>query len=71
MNAARLRRPLMVLLLFAALGLGLWSAAGRWTPARSAYAVQGIDVSHHQGEIDWAALPSQGVNFAYIKAETE
>ena len=32
------------------------------------YAYHGIDVSHHQGHIAWAKLPSQGVDFAYIKA---
>jgi lysozyme len=44
----------------------LW--APRWTPSRSAYPVQGIDVSNHQGAIDWSRLPGQGVDFAYIKA---
>lgn len=29
---------------------------------------QGIDVSHHQGRIDWRKLPGQGVHFAYLKA---
>lgn len=28
----------------------------------------GIDVSHHQGTIDWAAAQASGVSFAYIKA---
>ncbi|MBA5777959.1 lysozyme [Stappia sp. F7233] len=28
----------------------------------------GIDVSHHQGEIDWHAVESDGVAFAYMKA---
>ncbi len=42
--------------------------AGRWHPSDKDYPVQGIDVSHHQGPIDWLALPSQGVDFAYIKA---
>lgn len=32
------------------------------------YPVQGIDVSHYQGEIDWEKMKSQGINFAYIKA---
>lgn len=32
------------------------------------YSVQGIDVSHYQGEIDWQKLQSQGIDFAYIKA---
>ncbi|MDB5705639.1 MAG: lysozyme [Sphingomonas bacterium] len=30
--------------------------------------MQGIDVSHYQGRIDWPLLPGQGVDFAYIKA---
>ena len=32
------------------------------------YPVQGIDVSHHQGPIDWAALGQADIRFAYIKA---
>ena len=30
--------------------------------------IQGIDVSHHQGPIDWGAVGSDGVRFAWIKA---
>ncbi len=30
--------------------------------------VVGVDVSNHQGEIDWPALARSGVGFAYIKA---
>lgn len=30
--------------------------------------VTGVDVSNHQGEIDWPALAASGVGFAYIKA---
>lgn len=32
------------------------------------YEVQGIDVSHYQGEIDWGTLAKQDIDFAYIKA---
>ncbi len=32
------------------------------------YPVVGVDVSNHQGEVDWHALASSGVAFAYIKA---
>ena len=32
------------------------------------FPVQGIDVSHHQGEIDWAAVPRDKIKFVYIKA---
>jgi lysozyme len=30
--------------------------------------VFGIDVSHYDGEVDWALVPSQGVTFVYVKA---
>lgn len=33
-----------------------------------AYEVQGIDVSHYQGEIDWEKMSARGIRFAYIKA---
>lgn len=32
------------------------------------YPVQGIDVSHYQGDIDWKKIAEQGIDFAYIKA---
>lgn len=32
------------------------------------YPVVGVDVSNHQGEIDWPKLAESGVSFAYIKA---
>ena len=37
-------------------------------PARAAYPVQGLDVSHHQGPIAWSRLPKGAYAFAYIKA---
>ncbi|MGE3142236.1 MAG: GH25 family lysozyme [Hyphomonadaceae bacterium] len=42
-------------------------ALGLWTPWMQTY-VQGVDVSWHQGPIDWRALARQYVRFAYIKA---
>jgi len=30
--------------------------------------VQGIDVSHYQGTVDWSAVKSAGIAFAYAKA---
>ncbi|MEM6988900.1 MAG: glycoside hydrolase family 25 protein [Myxococcota bacterium] len=30
--------------------------------------IQGIDVSHHQGEVDFAAVAKAGFSFAYVKA---
>jgi lysozyme len=52
----------------ALLALAAWRIASGWHPSDSDYPRQGIDVSHHQGAIDWARLPAQGVDFAYIKA---
>jgi lysozyme len=40
---------------------------GWWTPLAARY-VQGVDVSHHQGPIDWRTLAADDVAFAYIKA---
>lgn len=32
------------------------------------YEVQGVDVSHYQGAIDWSLLQKTGIDFAFIKA---
>lgn len=37
-------------------------------PDPEEYPVCGVDVSYYQGNINWDALVSQGVNFAFIKA---
>ena len=37
-------------------------------PARILHDTHGIDVSHHQGRIDWKAVASESVAFAFIKA---
>ncbi|MBK7391682.1 MAG: lysozyme [Chloracidobacterium sp.] len=38
------------------------------TPSMTDYPVRGIDVSHHNGEIDWERVAVQNIKFAYIKA---
>ncbi|MFJ6002737.1 GH25 family lysozyme [Arthrobacter sp. NPDC092385] len=38
--------------------------AATWRPA----GIQGIDVSSHQGNVDWRGARIQGVEFAYVKA---
>jgi lysozyme len=45
-----------------------WLLSGGWHPSDSRFAIQGIDVSHHQGRIDWGELSAQDVDFAYIKS---
>jgi lysozyme len=37
-------------------------------PDRTKWPIQGIDVSRHQGVIDWPTVATTGVDFAYIKA---
>lgn len=34
----------------------------------SGYELQGVDVSHYQGEIDWKQIQEQDIQFAFIKA---
>ncbi|MGI8436918.1 MAG: GH25 family lysozyme [Chthoniobacterales bacterium] len=53
-------------------GLGsflIWS--GLWipnAPSPTTHPVRGIDISHHQGAIEWSRIDSRQVQFAYIKA---
>ena len=47
----------------------LWFlAVPHWRPSLRAGETYGIDVSAHQGRIDWEAVASDDVAFAYIKA---
>ncbi len=73
------RRRLIVKALAAALASVLVLMALAWAlsagflrfnyPSRDEFPVWGIDVSHHQGPIDWDAVRAGGeVAFAYIKA---
>jgi len=39
-----------------------------YQPDRTRFPVRGIDVSHHQGTIDWTAVQRDDVAFAYLKA---
>jgi lysozyme len=43
------------------------AGGGWWTPWAARY-IQGVDVSWHQGAIDWRTLAADDVAFAYIKA---
>ena len=37
-------------------------------PDSQRYPIRGIDVSHHQGYIDWSSVAREGMVFAYVKA---
>lgn len=59
----------LLLVISAILSVLLWT--GRiWFvyPDRHLYPVRGIDVSHHQGAINWSRVSKDDVAFAYIKA---
>ncbi|MGI9386776.1 MAG: glycoside hydrolase family 25 protein [Methyloligellaceae bacterium] len=58
---------LFVFLNFVILGLA-YVYYLNFEPPKSRFPIQGIDVSHHQGIIDWDAVKSAGVTFAFMKA---
>ncbi len=43
-------------------------SCNRLTERLDGFAVHGIDVSHHQVEIDWDTVATQKIDFAFIKA---
>ncbi len=53
---------------FALAAVAWWLVIPNYRPALQAGERYGIDVSHHQGSIDWAQVRSDGIDFAYIKA---
>jgi len=73
----RVRRLVVVLLALVAVavlaaGAALWGFSTGWLqvnrPSRTEFPVRGIDVSNHQGPIDWARVRGAGYSFAYVKA---
>jgi lysozyme len=67
-----LRRGLIwagiIALILAIAGMFGWRFAVNWAPARTDYAVQGIDVSEASGAIDWMTVKAKDVDFAYARA---
>jgi lysozyme len=59
-----------VALIFAAVLADLYvKGAYRFSyPDAVTYPVRGIDISHHQGEIDWKRIAGQNIRFAWLKA---
>jgi lysozyme len=74
-DVCRTGRPGRQRAVFVAFGVGvallvavaIATTGGWWTPWASRY-IQGVDVSWHQGAIDWQTLAADDVAFAYIKA---
>jgi lysozyme len=55
-------------LLGALAALTWWVWLPSWRPELRSGEAHGLDVSNHQGEIDWQALADDGIDFAWIKA---
>lgn len=49
-------------------GVGGYLYYANYSPDRAAFPVRGVDVSHHQGTIDWPVVARSDVSFAFIKA---
>ncbi|HEX4612465.1 MAG TPA: glycoside hydrolase family 25 protein [Urbifossiella sp.] len=46
----------------------LGTAAATLATSGTSFAIQGIDVSHYQGSINWTSVKNSGKSFAFIKA---
>lgn len=67
----RIALAIPVLLFLAAMVLVLSYHAGNLSlnfPDQERYPLRGIDISHHNGAVDWTAIPRDKYDFAYIKA---
>ncbi len=70
----RRRRRIIVVLVavvvtLAGLGSAFWFLfVPNWRPALTDGESYGVDVSAHQGEIDWERVADDGIEFAYVKA---
>ena len=63
MKIRKLIKTCTALLLAVVVSVSIAPQVSAATPLR-----YGIDVSYHQGAIDWSAVPSSGVQFAFIRA---
>ncbi len=58
----------MVVLVLAAAAAGGYLFLAHWRPSLEPGERYGIDVSNHQGVVDWDAVAGDGIAFAYAKA---
>ncbi len=68
MKALKIILPTFFLLLAVAF-LAFYFGTLRFNyPSKDTFPVSGIDVSHHQGDIDWKTVGQQDIKFVFIKA---
>lgn len=63
-----IRKTVLAIVALALAGALGWWWFIHWAPGRTQFPTQGIDVSHHQGNVEWQAVRTAGADFAYIKA---
>jgi lysozyme len=71
MRAFRAGLAIIFLTAAAVVIVGLLCWLGLWIPnypSEVTYPVRGIDVSHHQGDVNWGEVVASKIRFAYIKA---
>ena len=62
----RLRFAALLLLVALVGGIAAWWHLRHWTPSRTAFPMQGVEVGTSEGPIDWAAIRAVGADFAYL-----
>lgn len=63
----RIRIALIVTVLCSMIGF-IWAMLHFNVASAEPYPIQGFDVSHHQGKIDWKKISPQQYQFVYLKA---
>ncbi len=63
-----IRYALPAVVILAAGTAGGYITYRNYEPDRTRFPVRGIDVSHHQGEIDWQRVAADDVAFVFMKA---
>jgi lysozyme len=62
----------LAIVLFSSLSLSIFSISllptNNFISLMEAHTIKGIDVSHHQGKIDWAKVKNDSIRFAFIKS---
>ncbi|TGK96254.1 lysozyme [Leptospira brenneri] len=67
------KKILIPIILFTLSAFALYKALNQgyiWFvyPSKEKYPIRGIDVSNHQGKINWSLVPKKEISFVYIKA---
>lgn len=67
-SSAKLRWLAALLLICLVGGIAGWWHLRHWTPERSLFPVQGVEIGSTDEVVDWTALKTIGADFAYVDA---